>query len=70
MKPIREWLKELPQDIYDRISAYEGTGVQSWSWDVTVESLSDAVMNAICWSEASEGADFWSAVHHNAGATQ
>ena len=59
MKPIREWLKELPRDIYDRIKVYEGTEVQSWSWDVTVESLSDAVMHGITWRETLEGDDFW-----------
>ena len=60
MKPIREWLKELPQDIYDRIKVYEGTGVQSYHWDnVAVESLSDAVMYAIKYRKTTEGDDFW-----------
>jgi hypothetical protein len=57
MKTIKEWLKQLPQDIYDRALAYEPTNMGSW--DEKVDSLCSAIALAFDWQETDEGFNYW-----------
>lgn len=57
MKTIHEWLKELPQDIYDKAKLYEP--VKLVSWYKKVESLRSAIGLAFDWQVTDEGFHYW-----------
>jgi hypothetical protein len=59
MKPIREWLRQLPEDIWERILIYQNTEVQRKHWDFECKNLATAINGAIFWDFTSEGGMFW-----------
>ncbi len=59
MKPIEEWLNQLPDGYRERALSYSERVV------CNVSTLLSAISCFVYWSKTAEGVDFWGAVYQH-----